>query len=358
MNGLSDLSDIERLKLIKSICLSCTSEDEIDEIIRNNAEGIEDAKRRVKGLLLEDEFLLLCSLMGTCHSVNGLEQGLAINNNLKVPDFAVVFNLENCIYDSQKTLKKLPCFVEVKTSDGFETSDISKGFYNKYVKYANLFDLPLFVASRLQINDRQQYWIIQSSKQFSERSRRASVENLCNSMNHILLNDFFISPTQDVMVTMVFTKKPIDSSAFHKGLGYLYSVEIQGENGRLELSKQQLGYTLFLDSFAQVEVSRKIIGDEIHITRKIDYKQSQLLSDMLLRANFHVLETSGAEYTSAGRLLALVESGSKILVYRQHFEKLINFFNSNEPLFYASAIGSEEDNKSLIKNLQNSKSSF
>lgn len=355
MKGINELSDIEKLKCVKSLSVACSSEVEIDDLIRTYLGNMpfEEAKHRLKGLLLEDEFLLLCSVMNACLSVNGLEQGLAINRELKVPDYAVVFNLENCIYDSQKRLKKIACFVEVKTTDGFETNKIGNGFYKKYSAYAGMFGLPLFMASRLKFNEKQQYWIIQNKEQFEERSRKASIENVCDSLNHILLNDVYITSTQDIEVELQFTDKPSESNSYHGGYGFLKQVVVQSEKGSLVLAEEQLSFNLFLDCFAQVEVSSRRTREGWQVTREINFMQSQLLSDMLLRANFCILDNSGAQYTSAGRLLALLESQKSSLIRRDYFEKLLYFFNSKDFLFMVTKIGDDAGNEKLIDGLLN-----
>lgn len=356
MKGIKELSDIEKLKCVKSLCLACSTEVEIDDLIRAylGSMPFDEAKHRIKGLLLEDEFLLLCSVMNACYSVNGLEQGLAINGELKVPDYAVVFNLENCIYDTKKRLKKVACFVEVKTTDGFETSKLGKGFYNKYLAYADMFNLPLLMASRLKINQKQQYWIIQNQEQFEVQSRRASMENVYNSLSHILLNDIYITATQDIQVELQFTDKPSESNSYHDGYGFLKQVTVKTKKSSLVLSKNQLSFNLFLDCFGQLEVSSVRNSEGWHITRIINFMQIQLLSDMLLRANFCILDKNGAKYTSAGRLLALLENKKCSLIRRDYFEKLLYFFNSNDFLFMVTKIGEDAENEKLIDVLLNS----
>mgnify|MGYP000501206475 CR=1 FL=1 len=85
MNGLKDLSQIEQLKFLKSIRLGCSSEAEFELYVKTHLveQNIEEVIRRIDGLLLEDEFLLLCKLMKACLAINGLEQGFVINNDLK-----------------------------------------------------------------------------------------------------------------------------------------------------------------------------------------------------------------------------------------------------------------------------------
>ena len=216
-----------------------------------------------------------------------------------------------------------------------------------------MFGLPLFMASRLKINEKQQYWIIQNQEQFEARSRKASIENTCNSLNHILLNDVYITSTQDIEVELHFSDKPSVSNAYHDGYGFLKQVVVQSEKGSLVLLKEQLSFNLFLDCFAQVEMSSRRTQDGWQVTRKINFMQSQLLSDMLLRANFCILENSGAQYTSAGRLLALQESQKRSLIRRDYFEKLLYFFNSKDFIFMVTKIGDDAENEKLIDGLLN-----
>ncbi|WP_394181294.1 hypothetical protein [Marinomonas posidonica] len=355
MEGVEALSTIERLKILKSISIGCTSQLDFEEYLEKYSGELstDEARRRVEGLLLEDEFLLLCKIMRCCDSVSGLEQGLSIENHYKTPDYLASFNLNNSIYDSKRELKKLNAFVEVKTTNNIETKKIGAGFLKKYSAYAENFGLPLLIASRLKLNEQQQWWILQTQAQFEGYGRKASVESLSNCISHIAFNDYFVTAAQDVYVELSFSPSPNESKIFDPFNGYLNCVNVRTEKFSIKLDKETLALNLFLNCFAQEKVSSEKKGNVVTETRVIRFMQDQLLSDMLLRANFSILDSSGSKYSSASRLLALVESGKASILYREYFEKSLEFFNTNEMLFMITKVGDDVSNNKIISSVIN-----
>lgn len=353
MEGIKDLSMIERLKLLKSIRLGCSSESDFDTYLDLYSGKLTklEAKRRVEGLLLEDEFLLLCKIMRGCHLINGIDQGLSIDNGLKVPDYLVVFDTRQCLYDPDSTLDAYSSLVEVKTTNNFETKKLGAGFVKKYSAYAEYLNLPLTIASRLKLNDRQQWWVIQTKEQFIENGRKTDVECLTNSIGHILLNDCFISATQDIYIDLKFSNESDVSNIYDPKHGYLKCVTIRSDGSTITLKREHFFLNLFLDCFAQKEVSINKSSNEIIVSRVIDIMQSQLLSDILLRANFSILDDNGAKYTSASRLLALLENGKASIVYRDFIEKALSYFNSEVIIFMITKIGDDSTNNKLVRSL-------
>lgn len=355
MQGIEALSTIERLKILKSISIGCASDDDFEHYLTEFSGELEvsEAKRRVEGLLLEDEFLLLCKIMNRCNSINGLEQGLSIDNGYKVPDYLASFNMSDSLYDPDKKLNTLLAFVEVKTSKKSETKKISPSFLKKYSAYARSFDFPLLIASRLKLNEKQQWWIIQTKQQFENNGRKASVESLSNCVSQIIFNDYFITATQDIIVEIRFTEKPDKSKSYDPEHGYLHSVLVRSEFGIIKLENEHLSLNLFLDCFAQEFISKNETSEFITVTRVINFMQGQLLSDMLLRANFCKLDKSGSKYSSASRLLALVENGEASIIKRENFEATLSFFNANNLLFMITKIGDIASNIETVNLLMN-----
>lgn len=356
MRGIEDLSIVERLKILKSIRLGCASDLDFEIYLDSYSGdlGKSEAKRRIDGLLLEDEFLLLCKLMKSCYSINGLDQGLTIDNGFKVPDYIAVFDTRNCLYNFSPELSSFSSFVEVKTTVNAETSKLSRSFLKKYSDYAALFNLPLLIASRLKINEKQQWWIVQTQQQFEDNGRKTGAECLTNSVGHMILNDFFITANQNIHIEHIYSNQPSCSEIYYPQYGYLHSVTIRSDGWTTVLDRCNFALNLFLDCFAQEEVSIKHNDGFVSVTRLINFNQSQLLSDMLLRANFSILDSNGSEFSSASRLLALLENGKAAIIYRDFFEKALSFFNETSMLFMVTKIGNKADNREIWASLHSS----
>lgn len=356
MEGMNELSTIERLKILKSIRIGCSSDSDFDSYLEQHLGELTkaEAKRRIDGLLLEDEFLLLCKLMRACHSINGIDQGFSIENGLKCPDFLAVFDSKENLYDPHSKLKMYPAFVEVKTTDGMETKKLGSGFLDKYAAYSKLFNHPLFIASRLKLNEQQQWWVFQTIDHFKKNGCKASVECLTSGVSHIFLNDYFITTTQYLLIDFTFSAQPEASRIHDPKHGYLKSVTVRCGKKSIVLEQSHFIFNLFLDCFAQEVVSVKEQGEFVFVTRSISFMQDQLLSDMLLRTNFSILGRNNSRYSSASRLLALLENGKAFVLHRDFIEKSIRFFNSESLLFMVTKIGNKAENENLISSLRNS----
>tara|TARA_R110000822_G_scaffold310461_1_gene443264 strand:- start:32 stop:1072 length:1041 start_codon:yes stop_codon:yes gene_type:complete len=342
MNGLKDLSQIEQLKILKSIRLGCSSEAEFELYVKTHLveQNIEEVIRRIDGLLLEDEFLLLCKLMKACLAINGLEQGFVINNDLKVPDYLAVFDLSHSVYDTNRNSTKTSALVEVKTTQK-DKIKLGKNFLDKYAKYTDLYDLPLIIASRIKISEQQQWWILQTEEQLTKSKRISNPQQMINGgIGHILLNDYFIMPTTNIIIDTEFSKIPKTSTAYSKEYGYLKSVSISIDEKQLTLPSEYPMLNLFLDCFSQEHLAVEQSNEGVTVRRVLPV-QAQLLSDMLLRANFSMLDGNGNEYSNASRLLALLENNKASVIYREFFDEALSFFNSEFPLFIRLKIGDE-----------------
>lgn len=338
MKGILDLSQIERLKILKSIYVGCQSNEDFEAYLKSLPLEMDyhEIKRRIDGLLLEDEFLLLCKVMRSCSIINKIEFSLSQQNDVKSPDLIVVFDAQS-IYENTYKGKYL---VEIKTSkEIFETKQLSSGFLKKYEKFSNLLEIPLIFASRIKINEQQRWWIIQSKIQFENSGRKSSVEKLTEGIGHVLLNDYFISSAKNIYISKVFSEKCENNSPFFPKYGHLKAVNIVSDTSSVSLEGSFLIRNLFLDCFFQKEISTYKIGDDTILKTVIEFNQDQLLSDMLIRANYSILDSKGNEQKSASKLLALVENNNASLVYREFFEDAINFFNKNDFLFYITKIG-------------------
>ncbi|MCS6174492.1 hypothetical protein [Shewanella baltica] len=354
MDGLKDLSQIEQLKILKSIRLGCSNEAEFELYVKNHLgeDGIEEVIRRIDGLLLEDEFLLLCKLMKACFAINGLEQGFVIDNGLKVPDYLAVFDLSNSMYKTEYNPTKISALVEVKTTQG-DKIKLGKNFLDKYAKYADLHDLPLIIASRFQISEKQQWWILQTKNQFIKYNRIISIQQIVdNGIGHVLLNDYFIMPTTDIFIKTEFSNTPLTSHTHSKEYGYLKSVTITFDEKQVTLPCEYPLLNLFLDCFFHEHISVVQNNDGVTV-RRVMPVQAQLLSDMVLRANFSMLDGNGDQYSSASRLLALLENNKATVIGREFFDEAMNFFNSEFLLFKSLELGDEVNNQKLIKQFHN-----
>lgn len=144
--------------------------------------GEDECRERLNSYFLEDEFTLLCFLMGSCTSLVPLGQSPVNSPELQIPDYMASFKLPKG--------KEFKCPIEVKTSNSMETKKISNTMFNNHLNFAHKFSLPLLIASRIQ-QDNLLFWIIQTADEFIDNGRKAKVDYLTKISRSVLLNDYF-----------------------------------------------------------------------------------------------------------------------------------------------------------------------
>ncbi len=356
MQGIKDLTEIERLNFLKTIQLGCSSHNEFESYVDEYKGNLkkEEVLRRIKGLFLEDEFLLLSKTMGSCSLINSVDQSIAINHNLKVPDFLASFNLDDSYYDKRLINLKFNSFIEAKSSNFDKTSKISKSFINKYSDFSEQYNLPLIFASRLNLNNLPM-WIMQTDKQLIASGRSSSPTSMFDSIGHLIFNDFFIQSLQDIYIDCIYNSTITELNVYSEKFGFLESVTITIGSEKFELDKHSIPLYSFINNFTGYRsLGANKVFDKI-IDRAIIPKLSMgLLSSMIIRSNYSLLSMDGEKYTSAAKFLSMVNSGKTRYIDRDLFLQGLTFFNNIVPTFITLSIGKcNKENIDILLSLKN-----
>jgi hypothetical protein len=121
-----------------------------------------DIDRAVRGLREEDEFALMCRLMGTCTSLVRLDQKHNIPGDYSVPDFLASFSpgCEICGIKPEQ-VEGFRCFIDVKSCyEKPERMKIKSDNLKKLRTYARQFGLPLLFAVRFTKATDFAFWVI------------------------------------------------------------------------------------------------------------------------------------------------------------------------------------------------------
>jgi len=353
MDGLENLSEVERLKLLKAIRTACTSEDEFSKYIEQFAQGKDPAevRRRVEGYFLEDEFALLCFLNQRCSSITPLGQSPVGNQSLKVPDYLVTFDTKSGEYS---------CFVEVKTTAKYETSKISNNMLASYKRFASKFNLPLYFASRIQLGDKG-LWILQSSEEFEKNGRSVSIENYTSTSGFALLDDFALTIITPFELELQYSDTAMEEPIYHEGYGYLTGIVVhtdvgvklacvQSDNVAGSISYSSMPFlNIIFDRFSTDESSRRC-EHGLTVTRRMSLGRMQFLSSLLVDVNKHISSKDGAQDgMNASRFLARIENGDDGYINREKLLMLIHAINLraedviSQPLIGFGDFGEESD---------------
>ena len=163
-DGPSKIEIAKALKHIKSI----TTPNKFNAIHKmlgaNHWEGLD---RAVAGLGEEDEFLLMCVLMGTATHLAPLEQRPSIAGGKAAPDLLARFQpgyFQKSIPKSQHTGYK--CLIEVKSTTQDEFS-IGGRHLQELRAFADTFGLPLVFAVRFLRFDSAALWVLRVCKEIT-----------------------------------------------------------------------------------------------------------------------------------------------------------------------------------------------
>jgi hypothetical protein len=361
MDGLDNLSEVEKLKLLKSIRIGCATEDEFSGYIEKFARGKDpvEVRRRVEGYFLEDEFSLFCFLNQCCTSVTPLGQSPVGNDSLKIPDYLVTFDTKNGQY---------PCFVEVKTTAKYETSKLSNNMLSSYKRFADQFNLPLYFASRIQLGVNG-LWILQSSGEFEANGRSASIELYPKTCGFALLNDFALTIIVPFDLELQYSDSVVEGAILHEGLGYLTGVVahtdaivrlngVKDENTVGSISFSDLPFlNIIFDRFSANDSTRRCEYGTT-ITRHFSLGRTEFISSLLVAVNKQLSDSDGvSDAMNASRFLAKIENGESGYINRQKLLFLINEINRrseeviSQPLIGFGELGEVGDRQKHLDNI-------
>lgn len=136
-----------------------------------------DLSIRLVGKDNEIQFIMMLYLLGTCKNMIAFEEGVSTLTKTYTPDLFVEFN------DGRKVL------IEIKSTDK-ETYKITKGNFDKKVKFAEEFGYPLYFAIKLK-----GYWMLFHSDYLESRGRKININNYKYSvLNEVTGNRQFLFP--------------------------------------------------------------------------------------------------------------------------------------------------------------------
>jgi len=228
-------SKIERAKALLA-AKSLTSPDgyaTIESILAPN--DAENVTRTIEGLSQEDEFALMCRLMGTATHIVPLEQRPIIKGEFIVPDFMVSFQ-PGCtpMKKPRQEHGGFRCFIEVKSTKDMKFK-ISGSALRKRRAFADEFGLPLLFAVRfLKFNDHA-LWVMVEDRDRSKSSLKINVNNLTQGVRHVLWDDYFLIVLPSVHFRAVYEKvSPSKSNGVrHVDYGALREFHLVAPPGRV-----------------------------------------------------------------------------------------------------------------------------
>lgn len=348
----SKLSPLQLAKGIKSLKSITESQAQFEafkmEIIPE--ERLNRITRIIAGLEQEDEFAILCHLMGTCESLVGIDQTPVIaNENEKPPDFLATFSLPCRVQNKSKTLQNLTykCFIEVKSSRK-ATYKISKKDFRQRVSFAKRYNLPLVFAVRLLSNDEAALWVVVESEYLESRKLKLDITAFNKGIRHLIFDEYLLMPIPNLHIIHYYDSTNKEPGIKHQSYGTQIKTVLLFRDFQYEVPADYSFLSVIFDAFRPEEVQTKTYG---HFTAQILRLglQARSICDILYVANRMAMNEHGDRPFDPSRLTSRFDSQDRgpILFTREMMEYLTSMEINSKPLFFL--IGFEDPSQHLAR---------
>jgi len=252
---------VERAKIVKAI----RDTGFVDEVSRK---AIENAlvpsgsapavESTIRGLSEEDEFALMCRLMGTTTHLVPLEQRPILPGDYLVPDFLVRFQ-PGCSTDgfTSEDSSGFRCFIEVKSTKK-DRYRIGGSRLRRLRNLADEFELPLLFAVRFLMFERNALWVIVEDSNREASSLTVTPEDWLNGIRHILWDESWYMLMPGIHFIFVFDLKYDGLGVGHHEYGTMTELRItDGKKTASYRDSEATIYAAFLEAFGLEEVEAR-----------------------------------------------------------------------------------------------------
>lgn len=349
---LSPIELAKRINIFRSLTDTKQDFDKIKESLVPQ-EHAERVNQIIRGLEQEDEFVILCRLMGACESISKIDQNPIIKSKEKAPDLLVSFHPGCSVRGLAKAdIKgKFSCFVEVKSCIKKQYK-ISANDLKARTDFAARFKLPLIFAIRFTLFQGQSYWIILDSKKLNEQGRKVEVSQVVGTLGSVLLNDYCLFTHPQLHLMQYFSSNTDKISIIHKDYGILVKTVLYIPN--VEPIVLDDIKSVFVNAiFENFEMNSVKIEQENDITCVISHvgAQARFLSNIIYKINNLSIDENGDKVYDPTRFVSRLDSETDrpALFTRDLVEKVIGFLNRYNAVFSKISIGDPKQHEKILR---------
>lgn len=322
---IDSVSRIELAKALKAI-QAVTAPEQFAQIfsIISPAEDASAIQRAISGLSEEDEFALLCRLMGTATHLAPLEQRPIIHNDSIAPDFLARFHLgpppQNL---TSANSSSFCCFVEVKSTED-ERFKIGGSNLRKRRAFADVFGFPLLIAVRFLRAGHHALWAIVHDSDRSATSLTITPQDALEGVRPIIWHEFGYLLRPRLYFEAEFDAEHADTNVIHPEFGTQREFRVVGDHATLPLTGEAAFFvSMMFEAFDLVQ--SRVERQGTRTTQRLEPRTPQLfLADLVFRMNRQLREESGELVYNASKSLARLDmDAERYLVTRQFVESLI-----------------------------------
>jgi len=340
------VSKIELAKALKAIRDVCPSEDDYERVksVIVPPEGAKQVDAAVAGLSEEDEFALMCRLMGTTTHMVALGQRPVIGGDYIVPDFLARFQ-PGCFFHgfTKEDSSGFNCLIEVKSTRQFEYG-VHGSQLRRRRNFAETFGLPLLFAVRLLEFGRNALWIIVEDSDREKRSLKVSSKDLIQGVRHVLWDEYFYMLKPGTHFRSIYDSDCKAPGVRHSEYGIQREFRIvAGDQEQSFGLPNATVYTMFFEAFDLAEAS---VDRHDSLTEVVLKPRLQLCSiaDMLYCFMRMPQDEHGQPLYDSSRLLARADQETDGVPFNRRFVEAVASPLFQERILYRVGIGDEKAN--------------
>lgn len=314
--NFTEFRKVELAKILKSIKSSGVSDSDYYSVKRLLLSTFDEeaVDATIKGLTEEDEFLLMCKLMGTSTHIIHLEQRPLVEGDFSIPDFLARFQPGCSVYGyTREDSIGYKCFVDVKATakDKFK---VGGSRLTRLRNFSDSFGLPLLFAVRFQKFPRNAFWIIAEDSDREKTSLSVSIPDLVGGLRQVIWDEFWFLLLPNIYFTGLFDTDFTGTGVQHPTFGTQREFQIVTDHQTHSFfGSDAIIYSAFLEAFDLVEarverkgtVTLQILVPSIATCSTVDlvYKINRLpvddLGDSVFNASNIIMQSSHAIFDRA-----------------------------------------------------------
>jgi hypothetical protein len=336
-------------KTIRSIKGVSRNDNEFSEIMKNLVpDRFQDRIHQIlEGTEQEDEFAVFCKVMGTCISLNRIDQVPLIKSDTVAPDFIGTFSPKSPLRRLPENVEiKYRCFIEVKLCQE-KCFKISKKDLARRRAYADNYGIPLIFAIKFYPFQRSGFWLVIDAKEIESKGRKVSFEDMIESHSAILFDNYSIITSPHLHIINYYKKDAEGNGIRHKEYGGLCGTYLAFPGlDPIEISeKDEVLVNAVLDSFDFKNFSTDNFENTTVVVSSIG-GQAKFLSDMVYCLNSVAKNDDNSLVYDASRVIASSDSEENLplLFDRTYVEIVLSILNSYGDLIFFGSIGDPEKN--------------
>lgn len=292
---------------------------------QNHVEAVGNA---ISGLSEEDEFALNCRLMGTATHLVKLDQTPLIPGKEIVPDFFGQFRAGCRVAGIKKDRAHLlRCLIEVKSTEK-KVFEIKSSALKRRLKFAQLLQLPLFIAVRFLVFKPHPSWVIVRYTG-STGKFRVRLEDMDSDLSFTLWDDylFMLFPCR---IFARWEKETPTYPSLTSKWGHLCGLRLVVADRSYEFRENSAITFLLLDNF-HLQTHAVTEDGETNVEELTPARELVYLREIPFHLHKNAKRENGPP--DAAQLLDELLSKDKSVVDRQFIEKVA------EPLLQMGVLG-------------------